>query len=221
MQNYLITTDQPKLLLIDIDGCLNALPYKTVWAGENPQPGPLDPEVFLSKNWKTVVDESIITDPAKHYQTQYTSMEAVGYPNSNLFLMPELLEDVERVHQEDNGVQVAILSRWNQEAPLFNILSGLSVPYIPLAKPRMSNGEVEQKRSTVRDFLNNIPVTPDVAWFDDVIFSEPEKDDLLSELGGLRRLHVPVGEALMQRTQPEHGISRAQWGKALQFLGVN
>lgn len=216
------------LLIFDIDGVLNRIPFEEVYIGPECDHDPRyywqaggcehrrNMDNWEIRRWK--LDPDFFDDVPEGV---HDGLRVHREWQTMLWVSEELRAELKRL--EDSGkVDIIFLSMWRENSRYLNGLMGTHFPYLEIPQ-RFSESETGAKHRALFSFLRKVHRNhgsiPPFSWTDDVVTADTF-DGTIQQLVGkwLRANGINESANLIFHTEPEEGLKRSQWQQILDFV---
>lgn len=214
------------LLVFDFDGVFNPLNHYLEWVGEG-KPTELDYIFQTTGKWKVSFTE--VSNETHFAPDRTEKVEFEGKP-VHISWSTELIAEVNNIIASEVA-DVMWLSTWRDKTgTVLNPTLGVNLSVDAWVPPTHRSGNryftdsydyhQRGKWFALQDFFALMPTAekPPVAWFDDVATLGLENFEETTNNVVSNDFNVP---ALVFLTDPESGISRAQWAAMLNWIKQN
>lgn len=218
------------LLVFDIDGVLNRIPFEEIYIGPNCghefgyywQTGVCEHYKDINnweiRRWK--LDADLFDDVPEDV---HDGLQIHREWQTKLWVSEELRSELKRL--EDSGkVDIIFLSLWGENTRYLNGLMGTHFPYLEIPQ-KLSESETQAKHRSLFSFLRKVHLNhgsiPPFTWTDDVVTEETYRGTIEQVVSSwLRANGINEPANLIFHTEPEEGLKRSQWQQILDFIAV-
>lgn len=223
------------LLVLDIDGVINRIPFREIYVGPNcdceqPSHWPYRCKHLLDpSNWevqRTELSELLFDDvPATidegvelgHVNRGTGELESVS-----VWVSEELADSIRGLYNS-GAVDIVYMSLWRENSQFLNGFLGLPIPHIRITQ-KFTESEQSAKRNSLVKFLREVAransgVLPPLGWADDVATAPEYGKPIESILGKMLKgngLQLPAAHII--HTEITEGLTRKNWADLVEFF---